>query len=172
MKDSLLVRFMEKRLLCYCRRHFDNSLGAEHGPSHWARVAAFGDILCDSCPEADRLVVHAFAYLHDIMRADNLVDAEHGLRAATLVSKLRYSYLLYLSDRQIELLKKACFYHTNVQTTSSPTVNICMDADRMDLPRGGIVPVPARMASREGAAIVSREDYIDAIWKLVDRNTV
>ena len=166
---SLFVRLMERRLWRYCRRHFNSKLGSEHGPLHWKRVWAFGDILCDQFPRHDRLVVHAFACLHDLMRKDNLDDPEHGPRAAALVRRIRYTYLLYLNDAEVDCLARACQLHTSASSTPDTLVNICLDADRMDLPRCGIVPDPERMASLEGIAIVSREDYIDAVWKCINQ---
>ena len=166
---TLFVRLMERRLWRYCRRHFNSKLGSEHGPLHWKRVWAFGDVLCDRDPNIDRAVVHAFACLHDVMRESNLDDPQHGPEAAALVRRIRHSHLLYLTDAQVGLLVKACFLHTSALRSSFSTRTACLDAGRMDLPPCGSVPDPERMASPEGAAIVSREDYIDAVWKCINQ---
>lgn len=163
-----VVRFMEWRLLRFCQRRFDDHLGVEHGPSHWRRVAAFGDILCDRNPEVDRMVVRAFACLHDVEREDNYDDLEHGPRAAELVRRIRWTHLRYLDDTQVGLLSEACRVHTTAARTGNPTVDACLDADRLDLCRCGIIPDPERMASREGAELAAHEDYINAVWKAVN----
>lgn len=165
---TIYVHMVERRLWRYCRRRFRSELGLEHGPGHWKRVAAFGRMLCDLDPSVDRLVVNAFACLHDVERRDNCDDLEHGPRAAMLVKRIRHTYLPYLNDEQIGLLSTACELHTTAPSTGAPTVNACLDADRLDLLRCGIVPDPARMASVAGAGIAAREDFADVVWGHVD----
>ena len=41
------------------------------------------------------------------------------------------------------------------------TANICFDSDRMDLLRVGILPVPERMATKQGAELVGNPNYSD-----------
>ena len=165
---TIYVHMMERRLWRYCRRRFRSELGLEHGPGHWKRVAAFGRMLCDLDPSVDRLVVNAFACMHDVERLDNCDDLEHGPRAAMLVKRIRRTYLSYLNDEQIGLLSTACELHTTAISTESYTVNACFDADRLDLLRCGISPDPARMASVSGADIAAREDFVDGVWKYVN----
>lgn len=172
--DNREISFREKLLWLFCRMRFNNKLGAEHGPKHWRRVAVFGDILCNLNPQADRMVVRAFACLHDVERVSNLDDNEHGQRAAFLVWKLRRTLLSYLNDTQVGLLAEACSLHTFALSVpkdrlGGATVNACFDADRMDLPRAGIIPDPERMASRGGAWLVSGEDFVEAVWERVKR---
>ena len=94
---------------------------------------------------------------------------EHGLRASLFIDTIRDSYLKSLSDEQIETLKTACEMHTVVPRTGDITVNICFDADRMDLLRVGILPVPERMATKRGAELVGNPNYDDDYHKFVEQ---
>ena len=96
-------------------------------------------------------VVRFFAYLHDKCRLDDWDDLEHGVRAADMLSTLKDTVLKDFTDEEIMLLEKACRYHTTVQRTGIPTVDVCFDADRLDLGRVGIVPNPMLMATEQGA---------------------
>lgn len=120
-----------------------------HGIDHWDRVARNGEAL--HVPGADMEVVSCFAYLHDVERQSDAYDVEHGPKAAELIDQIRKSVLDFLDDKQIGLLKDACTFHTTVPRTGNPTIDACFDADRLDLPRVGIVPDPNRMATKEGA---------------------
>ena len=35
------------------------------------------------------------------------------------------------------------------------TIDVCFDSDRLDLPRAGITPDPAQMATKEGAEMAA-----------------
>ena len=134
-------------------------MGETHGVKHWDRVAKFGRLLYQD--GADMNVIMAFAYLHDSERIDNEEDVNHGKRASKLIDAIRYSQLKELSDEQIEKLKRACELHTIEHRTGDITIDICFDADRMDLLRVGIVPLPERMATKRGAELVSNPKYDD-----------
>ena len=148
-----LYKYRLNRLRTFCQKRFPKELGDEHGPSHWDRVAMFGHFIATD--ETDLEVVDAFALLHDVERKDNDLDPLHGDRSAALVETIRDSHLAYLNDVQIEMLKMACMLHNNTVRTSDNTVNTCFDADRLDLPRAGIRPDPARMATENGIKMVS-----------------
>ena len=134
-------------------------MGETHGVKHWDRVAKFGRLLYQEGADMD--VIMAFAYLHDSERMDNAEDVNHGKRASKLIDAIRYSQLKELSDEQIEKLKRACELHTIEHRTGDITIDICFDADRMDLLRVGIVPLPERMATKRGAELVSNPKYDD-----------
>lgn len=133
-------------------------LGKIHGVNHWDRVAKFGKLLQQEGADMD--VIMAFAYLHDSQREDNGEDYEHGPKAAKFIDTIRASLLSSLNDEQIEKLKRACELHTIADRTGDITIDICFDADRMDLLRVGITPLPDRMATKKGAELVSNPDYI------------
>ena len=143
----------------FCVSRWPEKMGATHGIEHWDRVAMFGKMLYQE--GADKDVIACFAYLHDSERKDNGIDMEHGLRASLFIDTIRDSYLKSLSDEQIETLKTACEMHTVVSRTGDITVNICFDSDRMDLLRVGILPVPERMATKQGAELVGNPNYGD-----------
>ena len=136
-------------------QRWPKELGQTHGVGHWDRVAWNGQRLFVEGADAD--VIAAFAYLHDSQRYSNGPDLEHGPRAARFVDEIRDTYLRELSDEQIATLKRACELHTKSSRTGDMTIDICFDADRLDLPRVGIQPVPERMATRQGALLAAMQ---------------
>lgn len=128
--------------------HSKWTLSEIHGINHWDRVYANGQKLLT--PDADPLVVALFAYLHDSCRTSDSYDTTHGALAAEWIDTLRASYLKPLSDDQIMLLKEACRLHTTTLRTGNPTIDICFDADRLDLWRVDITPDPEKMATEKG----------------------
>lgn len=133
----------------YAIKHMMLGENSIHGIDHWDRVAKNGEAL--HVPGADLEVVLCFAYLHDVERQSDAYDVEHGPRAAELIDQIRDSVLSFLDDKQIGLLKDACTFHTTCPRTGNPTIDACFDSDRLDLPRAGIIPDPAQMATKEGA---------------------
>ena len=67
------------------------------------------------------------------------------------MSTFRNTILKDFTDEEESLLEKACRYHTTEHRTGNPTIDVCFDADRLDLCRVGIVPNPKRMATEQGA---------------------
>lgn len=126
----------------------DWHLGRTHGAPHWDRVARNGILLATD--DTNIKVVLLFAYLHDKCRLSNRGDLEHGARAAELVAQLRNTLLQDLSDEEIRLLQEACRWHTVKHRTGNATIDVCFDADRLDLTRVGITPHPAKMATNKG----------------------
>ena len=104
-----------------------------HGISHWARVVENGRRLAE-ITGADLEVVELFAIFHDSCRENEGRDRGHGLRGAALASSLR-GRLFSLDDRQFEQLYYACSHHTDGLTEADMTVQVCWDADRLDLGR-------------------------------------
>lgn len=148
----------------YCVGLWPAGLGEGHGLPHWQRVAAYGRLLC-GLNRADWRVVESFAYLHDVCRADNFGDPGHGARAASLARSLRTSFLSSLDEVQFSLLLRACTLHNIEERTGYVTIDTCFDADRMDLPRAGVIPDPLRMATASGASLVRSREYLES-WRL------
>ena len=148
-----------EKLRSFTANRWPKHLGRTHGVEHWDRVAKFGQMLY--VDGADMDVIMAFAYLHDSERRNNDEDLHHGLRAARFIDTIRLSHLSFLDYDQIVKLKRACELHTTEPRTSDLTIDICFDADRMDLLRVGILPLPDRMASKRGAELVSIPDYYE-----------
>lgn len=140
-------------------------LGETHGLSHWERVERNGIILSMENgairENVNIKVVRYFAYLHDKCRLNDWTDLEHGVRTADMLPTIRDMILKDFTDEEVALLEKACRYHTTEQRTGIPTVDICFDADRLDLGRVGIVPNPKLMATEQGAYYAANIHLID-----------
>ena len=142
-------------------------LGETHGLSHWQRVERNGIILSaengNIRKDVNIKVVRFFAYLHDKCRLDDWEDLEHGVRSADMLPSIRETILKDFTDEEVALLEKACRYHTTEQRTGIPTVDVCFDADRLDLGRVGIAPNPKLMATEQGAYYAANIHLIDKI---------
>lgn len=160
--------FNEEKLkdwIQYMREHpdeFPAFISWFHGITHWEHVEAFGLLLAKHYPAADTEVIRWFAYLHDCRRGSDNDGEEHGRVAAKYIRKIRRTFLSDLSDEQIRVLTMACRFHTTKRRTGDITADICLDADRLDLPRVGIKPEPKKMASDIGAefAKLTYEDLL------------
>jgi uncharacterized protein len=106
-----------------------------HGIAHWARVLENGLRLAERI-RANEEVVQLFAIFHDSRRVTVRTDPSHGLRGANFAAKLR-GRLFDLSDDDFDLLFVACAGHTDHPMDDDPTVQICWDADRLDVGRAG-----------------------------------
>ena len=121
------------------------SLTGCHGIAHWARVYENGMKLAMETG-ANVEVVQLFAVLHDSQRWDDGWDAEHGPRAAVFAREQR-GVLFDLPQDNFDLLYQACAGHTHGNTHHDVTVRTCWDADRLDLGRVGITPLPGRLCT-------------------------
>jgi uncharacterized protein len=117
-----------------------------HGLTHWARVLENGRRLAAHTSGVSLVVVELFAVFHDARRENEGHDHDHGLRGAELAFSLRGS-LLQISDAEFDLLYKACALHTAGQTEADVSVQVCWDADRLDLSRAGITPSVHRLCT-------------------------
>jgi uncharacterized protein len=116
-----------------------NKASTLHGPAHWQRVAVTGRKLAGEVAGANGRVVALFALLHDSMRRHDGNDLTHPRLAAELGRRLRP--LLELDDDDdAATLDEAIRLHDCGQISGDPTIGVCWDADRLDLPRVGITP--------------------------------
>ncbi len=115
-----------------------------HGVGHWARVLENGLRLAEAT-DAKVEVVQLFAIFHDSRRISEGYDDDHGERGAELAAELRH--LFNLPDADFELLYEACSKHTDGLIDANVTIQVCWDADRLDLGRVGIVPVPHKLCT-------------------------
>lgn len=126
-----------------------------HGPSHWMQVASNGQLLAQKTG-ADPIVVRLFALFHDARRLDEWEDPEHGFRGGELARAwcgVRYE----LDAHRLDLLIRACRVHTSAQlSTGDSTIDTCIDADRLDLGRVGIMPDPRRLLTEPARALAQR----------------
>jgi len=132
-------------------------LSSIHGLSHWARVERNGRVLAPSVG-ADIRVVRLFAYFHDCRRLNDSSDPGHGPRAAQYVQSIR-ALLEGLEPSGLALLVAACEGHTHQITTQDPTIGVCWDADRLDLPRVGIRPKIRFFHTKAAMRMVADQDY-------------
>lgn len=126
------------------------SLDGVHGPHHWRRVLTNGLALAERTPTADRIVVEAFAWLHDAKRIDEGRDIGHGERAAEFARTLHGSGQLVIEASQLLVLMEACAGHEHGRVSADPTIGCCWDADRLDLSRLHRRPI-ARLLSTSAA---------------------
>lgn len=117
----------------------------EHGVVHWARVQENG-LRVAAHTGADAEVVRLFALFHDARRVNQHEDPGHGTRGGELAWSLRGS-LIHLDDQRFELLYEACRLHTDGLVAGDPTMQVCWDADRLDLGRVGITPRPHKLCT-------------------------
>lgn len=142
-------------------------LGETHGLSHWQRVERNGIILSMENgrfrEDINIKVVRFFAYLHDKCRLNDWADLDHGVRSADMLLTIRDTILKDFTDEEVSLLEKACRYHTTELRTGIPTIDVCFDADRLDLCRVGITPNPKLMASKEGAYYATNIHLLNSV---------
>ena len=79
-------------------------------------------------------------------RHDEYRDPFHGRRAARYAQSLRGTWF-DLSDEEMDLLTEALKYYSDGHTEADLTVQVCWDADRLDLGRVGIKPAPHRLCT-------------------------
>ncbi len=125
-----------------------------HGVSHWGRVLETGMRLAKNSG-ANVRVLQLFALFHDSRRMNDGSDPDHGMRGAALAGEMQGS-LFTLPSNELYLLQDACSRHTLGQVKADITIQTCWDADRLDLLRIGIFPIPELLctdAARDPALI-------------------
>lgn len=143
-----------KNYISFLRQHFALDWRGVHGAAHWARVRDNGLLLARHT-QADTQVVEVFAFIHDAERRNDGSDPEHGNRAASLAADINDEFFK-LSPPQMYLLMEACEGHSLGVVEADITVQTCWDADRLDLGRVGIKPLPEKLctsAARNAAFI-------------------
>ena len=126
-----------------------------HGLNHWGRVLETGLTLVGT-EGGDETVIRLFAIFHDACRLNQSIDRGHGSRGAQLAEQL-LSDLTLVTSSQLDTLIQACREHTDGKTTADVTVQVCWDADRLDLGRAGIIPNPRFLCTRTGKSKATRD---------------
>lgn len=116
-----------------------------HGVCHWARVRETALRLA-LITGADAEIIELFSVFHDARRESEGADPEHGPRGAALAADLRGKFFA-ISDDKFALLHVACADHTRMLTHGDITVQTCWDADRLDLGRVNITPLPEYLST-------------------------
>jgi uncharacterized protein len=164
-----------KRLLTEVRARSTGVGSHVHGELHWRTVGANGLWLAERLDGADTLVIFLFALLHDSMRVNDSIDPEHGPRAAAFAGELHAEGLLGTTPAQLETLRYAIFEHTNGLVSDDQTVGVCWDADRLDLPRVGIQPDPARFSTARALdgppALGELPDWLELFTRVAARRS-
>lgn len=126
---------------------FELDLHGDHGPRHWRRVLHNATLLA-AAENVDARVPGCFAFLHDACRENDFHDPGHGARAARFALELREAGTLpALREAELELLLYACRHHSGTLLEAPRVVQVCWDADRLDLLRVGIQPDPQRLST-------------------------
>ena len=124
-----------------------NYAGGIHGLPHWSRVWYHGQQLARAA-DVNPSILAWFAYLHDSQRHDDGRDPLHGHRAADFATRQqRDGAITELSPTEFEQLCEAMRLHSDGHTVSDAAIIACWDADRLDLYRVGIRPLPHRMCT-------------------------
>jgi len=65
--------------------------------------------------------------------------------------------LFDLSSKEMDLQKETLKYHSDGYTEADITVQVCQDADRLDLGRVGIKPAPHRLCTASAKSVAVLE---------------
>jgi len=135
-------------------KFFNSSI---HGVKHWQTVERNAHYLA-SFNNADTEVLSYFAYFHDCMRENELIDIGHGPRGASFAKKHRDE--IPLDDIQFKQLTDACKGHTYGERPECITISTCWDADRLDLVRVGISPKEEYLYNEEAKRIANEANFL------------
>lgn len=127
-----------------------------HGKDHWDRVERNARMLAAVTPGADLEVCVAFARLHDTRRMNEFTDPEHGPRAA---ARARELHVETFTPGRLDTLFVAIRDHDLGLRSTDPTIGVCWDADRLDLPRVGIAPDPELMSTEAGCYLAGLASF-------------
>ena len=127
-----------------------------HGPWHWLKVAHNAERLADQTEGADRVVAQFFGLLHDCERITDGTDPQHGVRAAGFARALFEEGKLPINAKQLKLLCTACERHDLGEVSTDPTIGVCWDADRLELPRVGITVDPKLLSTAAGKMMLQQ----------------
>lgn len=108
-----------------------------HGTPHWSRVFYYGHYLSE-LNDKDKENAAFFSIFHDSKRFNDDHDPQHGERGADFFRSL--DSIIHIPAEQKEIIYEACRIHHNQKQSDSLEVGLCLDADRLDLWRVGIIP--------------------------------
>ena len=135
--------FSKPNILKIVQKEFELDLYGIHGINHWERVFLNTKKL-SKYYNVESEVFELFSILHDSQRLDEYTDLEHGKRARKFVEVLIKKGIIYLHKDDQKRLLYACENHTKSnkqhELYSDLIVRICLDSDKMDIDRVGIIP--------------------------------
>lgn len=106
-----------------------------YGFSHGQRVANNCNLL--ATPGANRVVMYLFAFLHDTFRNEGESKIEYGVQSSEKLKGMRKVLLKNISDNEFDLLQETFRAHSAKMRTGNPTIDTCLDANRLDVIRRG-----------------------------------
>jgi uncharacterized protein len=125
------------------KREFRLDIFGDHGVYHWFNVYKNTQILARHYG-VNSDVFELFSYLHDSKRISEFYDKDHGKRGAEFAKELISQGVIKLDKKDKKRLIFACENHTKANPKNSPIndliIKICIDSDRLDLLRVGIIP--------------------------------
>ena len=163
MKSDILTPELVRRVVS----EFALDLRSVHGPAHWMRVRSNGLLLARHTG-ANTRVVDLFALFHDSRRENDWTDPDHGPRGGDFAAYLFYEErALKCSDEELQMLITACDGHTHGGVHDDATIGTCWDADRLDLPRVGIIIDPHLLCTEiaQRPAIIHQTTEAALAWR-------
>ena len=130
----------KQRLIQAIREQYVLDWHGIHGWDHWIKVYENGLFLALE-DGADTGIIELFALLHDSCRLNDGHDPGHGPRAADFALSLNGIFFT-LEKPALGILMVAIRDHNAGYIHDDPTISVCWDADRLELPRVGIPTSP------------------------------
>jgi len=132
----------EKLFQLICDNYALNLKGI-HGIKHWVQVYKNTQFLANAYAIRSDVFM-LFALLHDSKREDEYEDRDHGIRAAGSIKDYIQDGVVDLSEEDEARLFYACSNHTHADKNNTLyhdlVVQICLDADKLDIGRVGVIP--------------------------------
>lgn len=139
--------------------HYRLNLYGAHGIEHWESVYA-NTLILSGVYGVDSEVFMLFALLHDSQRLDEDDDLEHGIRAAHKVQSYLEEGRIILDTKDQKRLLYACANHTKANKSDllykNLIVQICLDADKLDIGRVGVIPEKSHFLTPHAQILVER----------------
>ena len=139
LSEQAVSHTLTQDFVDHCYNLYEMDHGGCHGFDRWMRVLHNGQKLAEM-ENANLQMSELFCLLHDTQRHNERRDPEHGARAADYAHSIQGKWF-DLSSEDMELLDEALRYHSDGYTEADITVEVCWDADRLDLGRVSIKSV-------------------------------
>lgn len=141
---TVVEEFLEYQIILdEIKENFKLDYLGDHGIFHWYFVYKNTQLLSQHY-QIDSKVFKLFSLLHDSKRENEFEDKEHGKKASKYILELVQRKLIDIQDSDLARLLFACENHTylssNNELANDIIVQICLDSDKLDLPRVGITP--------------------------------
>jgi len=139
--------------------HYKLNLYGAHGIEHWESVYANTQMLSEVYGVESKVFM-LFALLHDSQRLDEDDDFEHGIRAAQKIQSYLDTGKIILDANDQKRLLYACANHTKANKNDplykDLIVQICLDADKLDIGRVGVIPEKSHFLTPHAQMLVEQ----------------